>query len=377
MSDDNETPPDDPKKKGKGKGRSEDSEKTLVEPSPTDEDFFLWLEKLFSDNQYPEKLDLRVVELLKGGKEKFGARIAQKLFPPNTKRDKEQIVALSNELVHLAQRDCNIHGRAIIYGVYAQHFAKDDDYYERFLMRLAPNAAFGRGAPELAEARDDDDPALHEKFSVQVLTHQQQMFQLYASGLEGLVDRLDRIVERQDVTIEKQTATIQRQSEMMERAMSMEAEREERRRWTDLKIKGVEKIIEFGVTMGPPLLGQLLGKPVSDETPESITLKKYFREPDEGGVLTKEQIDVVFGVYDEKTNVTLRAGVLTKEQAMIIWRVAHCQIPPDALDELLPGGACEVSQEQFANLMGCGLSMEQLAPIHIIFQGRMSRKQAK
>lgn len=381
MSDDSETPEEGKKKKGKKVGDSDGGGDSTPPspPAPKDEEFFSWLGKLFSDDEFPEKLELRVVELRKSGKEVFGALVQQKLFRKNARIDNESIVALSNELLHLAQRDCNVQSRPILYGVYAVHFARENDYYERFLLRLEPNAKYGKHAPELALARDDDEaePSTADKFSIQVLTHQQQMFQMYATGYEGMFDRADRIIERQDATIEKLSATIQRQNDMMERAMSMQAERDERARWTDIKIKGVERIIEFGATMAPPLLGQLLGKPVSGETPESVTLKKLFRVQADGGLLTQEQIDAVFGVYDEKTHAQLRPGVLTETQTKILWRVAQCEIPLDALDELLPGGACEVADEQFAALMQkCGLTLEQLAPIQIIFQGRINRKQA-
>lgn len=376
MSEDGETT-DEEKKKVK-KRPPEEAGAPANEPAPKDEEFFLWLEKLFSDGEMPEKLDLRVVELRRNGKEVFGALIQQKLFRSNAKIDKERIVALSNELMHLAQRDCNVQRKALVYGIYAQHFARENSYYERYLMRVEPNASFGKHAPELADARDEDgEPTILEKFGVQILTHQQHMFQMFATGFEGIVDRLDRALERADSRIEKQDVTIQRQSEMMERAMSMESEREERRRWTDLKIKGAERIIEFGASIAPPLLGQLIGKPVSNETPESITLKRYFKVPADGGLCTQEQVDAIFGVYDEKTNATLKPGVLSKEQATVLWRVAQCQAPPELLDELLPGGTCAVSQEQFAGLLQCGLSMEQLAPLQIIFQGRMNQQQAR
>lgn len=356
--------------------------KSLVDPTPKNEDFCNWLESLFDGpTGFPEKIDTRVVTGKHG--ERLGPMIKQIIFPPTTEKPKkEDIVNLSNQLLHMVQRDCDMQRRSVVYGVHVVHFSREVDYYERYLIRCSPKGVHAADGPPRGgadgEYEDGEGMPMHERFSAQALGHHERMFSLYGGAFEGIVDRLDRIIERQDRRIETQDATIAKQNETMERALSLQAEREERREWNKLKIESATKAVNTLVSVGPPLLNQIWGKSVipTSETMETITLKNFFKLEGQGGTLTKDQIDAAFGVYDEKPpHALLTPGILSELQSQLLHNVAHCQAPVDDIDRLLFGGDLEVSREQFMALAQV-FSSEQMMPLQILFDGRLKKKMA-
>lgn len=360
-------------------------ERPTVEPIPKREDFFLWLEKLFFDEpeafQFPEKIEVRVVS----GKhhERLGPMIKQLLFGPGQqqKPTRTKLVELSNEILHRVQRDCDIQRKQTVYGVHVAHFARETDFYERYLIRCNPSAVHAsEGAPR--EGEEDDSQG--GKFVNQVMSHHEKMFSLYGGAFEGLLDRMDRVLERQEGRIEKQDARIEKMSEVLEKALSLEAERAEKREWQQLKIKAAEKGLELGAALAPPLLNSLMAKKgesalapttAPGESLEALTLRNFFRKDTEGGMLTQEQANIAFGLYSEQPPHDLvKPGVLSMEQAKVLWDVAYGNASADALDSLLPGGPHAVTGEQLMALQSkCGFSMEQLAPLQMIFEARMKR----
>lgn len=357
-------------------------DRPTVEPIPKREDFFLWLEKLFFDEpeafQFPEKIEVRVVS----GKhhERLGPMIKQLLFGPGQqqKPTRTKLVEISNEILHRVQRDCDIQRKTMVYGVHVAHFAREADFYERYLLRCNPSAAHqSEGSPRDGE----DDDSQGGKFVNQVMSHHEKMFSLYGGAFEGLLDRMDRVLERQEGRIEKQDARIEKMSEVLEKALSLEAERAEKREWQQLKIKAAEKGLELGAALAPPLLNSLMakGKTTTGEPDgeglEALTLRNFFKKDTEGGMLTQEQANIAFGLYSETPPHDLvKPGVLSMEQAKVLWDVAYGNAPAAALDSLLPGGNFAVTGEQLMALQSkCGFSMEQLAPLQMIFEARMKR----
>ena len=359
-----------------------------VEPVPKDRLLFEWLEKLFytepENAHFPELIDCRLVS----GKhnEKYGpylkkvqfapinvAEEALKKMPGKTRKpNREQLCSLSNELVFLMQKDCDESRRALTYGVHAWHFTTESEPYTRYVKHMKPQ---GRYSKENGTSEDDDALPMSQRFEGQILGHHERMFNLVGGAFEGMMDRFDRLLDKAHERIEKQDAVIQKQNEMMERALSLQAERDEKMEWTKLKVKSVEKGLEFASSMGPPLLNSLVGKQVipTNETPETITLKNFFRTVEEGGLLTKDQVSLAFGEWDESPEHNLlKTGVLSLEQGQILFGVAHGKIPVDALDKVLPGGQFGLSQEQAMALQKI-FTIEQLAPIMLIFESRRNK----
>lgn len=366
-------------------------DKSQVEPVPKRQDFFEWLETLFYQEpeaaNFPEKIEVRVVT----GKnfERLGPMVKQTVYGPgkDSKPTRGKLVELSNEVLFRCQRDCDIQRKPVVYGVHVSHFARETDFYERWLIRCQPTGVHSLEGTPRAGGDDDAEGGrdiTQAAFTTQVLSHHERMFSLYGGAFEGILDRMDRVLERQENRIDKQDARIEKMSEVLERALSLEAERAERREWQALKIKAAEKGLELGVALAPPLLNSIMNKnqpapPVGTETPETMTLKAFFKKVEEGGQLTKEQSDAAFGVYDEEPPYkVIRQGVLNIDQVRLLWSVAQCEISADELDKLMPGGPLAISAEQVMALQTqCGFDIAQLAPLHMIFEARQKKLQNK
>lgn len=348
-------------------------DKTDIEPIPKSPALFEWLEKLFDGgSQFPEMISCRVVT----GRnyERLGASIKQIIFPPKaTKPSRGELVALSNELVGLMQRDADIQRKRVVYGMHVSHKMRDPDFYERYLYPCNPSPLHaGEGVPRPEEDDSPADRTIEAQFAVQAMGHQERMFALYGGGFEGLLDRMDRINEQQAQAILKKDERIEKLTDMLERALSHEEERREKREWSLLKIRSVEKAVELGLAIAPPLLNQIAGKKLieTSDSQEALTLRNFFKKKSEGGLLTEEQAVLAFGSDDGKP------GVLAYDQIKLLFDVAHCRAPAEELDKLLPGGPLEITNEQVAALtMRCGFTVEQLVPLHLTFEARMKRRQ--
>ena len=347
-------------------------EKSEIEPIPKSVLLFEWLEKLFDGgSQFPEMISCRVVSGQRY--ERLGPPIKQIIFPAKaTKPSRGELVALSNELVGLMQRDADIQRRRIVYGLHVSHKLRDPDFYERYLYACDPSPLHaGEGVPRPMDDESPVERTLEAQFAVQAMGHMERMFALYGGGFEGLLDRMDRVNEQQAQAITKKDERIEKLSDMLERALSHEEERREKREWSLLKIRSVEKAVELGLTMAPPLLNQIAGRKLieTSDSQEAITLRNFFKKKVEGGQLTEEQAVLAFGSDDGKP------GVLAFEQTKLLFDVAHCRAPVEELDKLLPGGSLEITQEQVMALTTrCGFALDQLAPLHTIFAARTKQR---
>lgn len=369
------------------KHRASERDKVQVEPDPKDRSLFEWLESLFYAEpevaHFPEKLDVRLVS---GPRyDKMGPYLHKIDFAPMSaneealkkmpgkmrKPTREQLVALSNTFVLKMQKDCDESKRQQWYGVHAWHMSVEAEPYTRFIKHCKPQGRYSK-----TDHQEDDDSSLEQRFGVQVLTHGERMFALYGGAFEGMLDRFDRLIERSYDRIEKQDAVIQRQNDMLERALNMEAERKQRLEWERIKVKGVEKGLDFALQMAPPMINQLAGKTIipTADTAETITLRNFLKTTDEGGALTKEQADVAFGTYeDAPPHKLLTEGILTQTQGEILVRVARAEVPPDELDKLMPGAEHGLTMEQAGRLQQI-FPMEQIAPLMLIFESRRKKQ---
>lgn len=368
MSDDT---PEDPKKNGKKKADEQVHPDALVEPVPKRKDFFDWIEETFNDGM-PEKMDLRIV---------FGKNLAtmgpileQWNFAPNApKPSKEKIVALSNKALYLAQRDCDQHRKPVAYQFGATHLNRGDEpYYKRWIIRCQPSATFANGADGESKDEDSEEDGMEKRFSTQVLRHQENMIGLLGAGFEGQLDRQDRLVERLLARIAKLEEDNDRLKDMLERALSNQAERQERLEMTRLKTKATEQLLEWGLQVAPPLVNQLVGKPLLPSTApdlEILTLKKFFDS------LTKEETNAIFGVWtDDQPPVCVTKGILNEQQTAILTHVTMGQMPSENLNHLLPGGDHTVTMEQAAQLQTV-VPMQKLAPVMMLLQARLQNAQ--
>jgi hypothetical protein len=368
--------------------------KTQIEPVPKDQKFFEWLETLFNGvDQYPERIDTRVVK----GQHyaTLGPMVKQLIYAPqaresakestketktgdkgrnSSKPSREDLVALSNELLYRCQHDCDNQRRPTTYGVLAAHFMREVDFYDRWLIHLKPQGIY---APKAGEDEGDEEAETGSplfRAQLQHLSHGERMFSLHTAAIEAIVDRQDRALERAGANEEKLRSANERLLEIVEKLQSNAHVRAQEMQWNDMKIRSVEKGLELAINLAPPLLNQLTGKKTvaTQETAESLTLKTFFKRDDAGGKLTIEQADKAFGKYDNDNNL-ITVGVLSTEQAKLLWDVAHCTAPVDELDRLLPNGSLQVTQEQVMSLQNI-FQPEQLMPIIALIGMRMQNK---
>jgi hypothetical protein len=385
----------------------EPKEKTQVEPVPKDAEFTGWVESLFDGStQYPEKILTCVVT--GANKERIGPVVTQTIFGPEQKLSKktkvadelseekaedeprewmkggkptrEQIVHYSNMLISRCQQMCDVSRKSTVFGVHVAHFSRDSDFYERYLLRMTPRGTTSRG-----DAKDDDDDhadnmegmSSRDRYAIQALSHDERMFNMYGAGLEGLIDRQDRALEREAIGRERDRLELERARELIERLQSGAIERQMALDWNKLKINSVEKGIALVTGLAPPIINQLAGRKVvpTEDTPESLTLKAFFKLESEGGSLTTEQADKAFGTRDDKPpHNSLTEGVLSPDQVQVLLDVAFCRVKPDALDRLLEDGPLKVTMPQIQELQKI-FSTEQITPVVALLMLRLQSKQ--
>lgn len=382
----------------------DEKEKKKVEPKNPDpvlksKDLFDWLEPLFNgEDQFPERIDVRVVTGRHG--ERLGPMIHQYIYKPaeyaptpsangRPKPGREALVKLANEVMHRCQRDCDQQRRRVTYSAMACHFSREADFYARFLIDLQPGGTYRYDKDGKREVEDpgyefDDEGGrlpVHERFSGQALQHNKDMFEMYAIATGAIMERYERILNNQEIAIKERDSRIASQNDVIERALSLEEERKAKREWRELGVKMAEKAGNMGLDLAPPLVNHLIGKSVLPVTssPEQVTLKNFFRLVKDGGQLTSEQADAVFGVWaPEPPHAMIKAGVLNLEQGQLLYRISEGQVPPEKIDDLLPGGPLQISFDQFQKITSsCGLSIDQLMPLQMLFESRMKiREQA-
>lgn len=369
-------------------------EKTTIEPIPSDPELFEWLERLFDGpTEFPDVLDVHSV--FGKLKERLGPRIDQVPFAPQAKETKdkekegrssekperskrpsrEELVALSNRIRHGCQRDCNEQGKNITYGVHARSFARSDEYYTRYIFTCKSKAVASRGQNgEPFDDGDDDDTHPAIRYYNQKLGHDERMFHAYGSAFEGLLDRQDRALEREAATNERLRTSNERLLDLVEKLQSNNHQRLLDMQWNEMKIKSVEKGLDLAIGLAPPIINQLTGKKLiqTSETPESLTLKSFFKAESAGGKLTVQQADAAFGKHDNEGKL-IEPGVLSKDQVNLLWDIANCSTATDQLDRFFPGADLEISQEQILSLQKI-FSTEQLAPVVAMIMMRMQNR---
>lgn len=377
MSDDVTT--EDPKKRPKGKKpevQATPTEKVHVEPVPRNMAVFEWVEQLFNGEQeFPATIEVR--EGRGKGYQTNGPKLRQWTFQPtNSKPDREKLVKIANEMTSRMQVDCDVKQKAQVYALCAINFTRDSEPYDRAIIQFKPGQAYRLGENGDIE-EEDEDASIEKRFSVQALGHNKAMFETTMEGLMGIIDRQDRTVERLLQRQDKMEERHFRMFDMLERALDLQQEREARRRKDELWTKGVEKGLELATAIAPPIVNAIAGKSVIPQPthPDVAELQKFLRRTNDGGKLTDEQATKLFGLYKEDGEC-VQPGALTPMQISTLFRVAGGQQPQEDLDKLLPGGECEISQDQMMQLqMIFADSMEQVLPLVFMFQARRTRRE--
>jgi hypothetical protein len=375
-------------------------EPVLIEPTPKRTDFFNWLEQLFDGpTEMPEKIEVCSVKgrsceivvklihtytFLPEGKEpekketgeEAGKEHGKKNGKPDRRRggkpSREDLVHMSNAILDKTQTETDAVGREQRFGCHAIHFTRDSQPYSRFLIRCSPQT--------VKDPEDEDEETgaggLVKRYSEQFLGHHERQFNLGNELILGLVDRQNRELERMSRELGDQRMATRVAQEQNEKLQSLAIDREMAREWNKLKVDAARDGMNLFMGLAPPIINQLAGKKVikTDETPESFTLKAFFKTDKEGGRLTQAQANAAFGIYDDTPDNNLtKPGVLRHEQVRTLIDVATCVVSADKLDDLIPpDGAIAISVEQMLALQNI-FTHEQLAPLFVLFQSRQHK----
>lgn len=107
---------------------------------------------------------------------------------------------------------------------------------------------------------------------------------------------------------------------------------------------------------------------------EASMLLQFFNLERNGGKLTDGQVEKAFGSYSpDPPYDRLHVGVLSQDQAKVLYAVAHRETGPEQLDLLMPGGDLAITDDQQAKL--CAIfTVEQLGMLTMAFEARTESK---
>lgn len=387
-------------------------EKVQVEPQPKNPQLVGWLEGLFyGPGDYPQRVEVRTMQ-----GNRLGDLVKQVIYPPNmvdpadrgesddkpesgkvsekrkAKPNREELVELSHDIIRRVQIDADARhpGKSVVYYVLASHDARDPQPYERYPLRVK-GAELQDPASEDSEEMLDGDlegvkgvKSLQKAFLLGMIQNQ-KMFDMLGAMIEGTVDRQDRTIARLEEQVVARDTQIMRNHEVVARAMDIGSERKMREQTHELRMDAIKRgMTVFESFVAPQILPALFGKTNGSgiqESPESLTLKAFLKPVEEGGRLTPQQVDAVFGAFDETPEQNLiRPGVLSIDQGKIIYNVANLHVPATEIEKLLPGAEFGLTQEQIVALQGVFKETpDQIIPIvgmiGMVMQRVQQRKQ--
>lgn len=388
-------------------------EKVQVEPQPKNPALVGWLEGLFyGPGDYPQRVEVRTMH-----GNRLGDLVKQVIYPPNmvdpadrgesdekpesgkvsekrkAKPNREELVELSHDIIRRVQIDADARhpGKSVVYYVLASHDARDPQPYERYPLRVK-GAELQEPSDESAEDIDGDIESMKGVKSLQKafllgMIQNQKMFDMLGAMIEGTVDRQDRTIARLEEQVVARDTQIMRNHEVVARAMDIGSERKMREQTHELRMDAIKRGMNvFEGIVAPQLLPALFGNKGGNgqgiqESPESLTLKAFLKTVEEGGRLTPQQVDAVFGAFDDTPEQNLvRRGVLTIEQGKVIYNVANLHVPASEVEKLLPGAELGLTQEQIVSLQGVFKETpDQIIPIvgmiGMVMQRVQQRKQ--
>jgi hypothetical protein len=316
-------------------------DKVQVTPEASRPDLFQFLEKLFDGaDQKPERIELR--QAYGDGARKYGTVVIQKEYKANAaKPSRELLVSLSNELLDLAQRNCNELRKPYRYAILAKHYAKSDDYYGCFLLSMRPKQPAAEG-DDVGHAGDDEDENTDAKRRDSLLdysiAHLKQSDEndrwrqdQHATSTGDIIEKYQNLVQM----LMSQNLEMQREHRELfktaDEALSKKSERDLAVKMQDFKMGMMSDGFKFIQQMAPVVVNKLQGKTpgVGETSAESMAVKSFL----EG--LSEKQAAALFG--DDASGTWTENGIFTHAQAKIFSAVAQCQVAPSELDRLLDG----------------------------------------
>jgi hypothetical protein len=369
-----------------GEKKDKDTEpRVRPEPIPADPKFVEFLLSLWSQNTVPQKIEVWTVRNSKGKIHRLSQIRPPVVYPPTSKEPtQEELVELSNRILYDAQRNCDVLGKQQTYGVIPYQFGSGDDYICVWPITLKPKERIlgGSRSEGLDGGLDDDDDdmsGLGGGAQARLLTYSLKQNEQSLADRRFLMHEVLEIVRDSNEQLRAENESLRRQLESMHKQsleniklqqelLDRSQERKLKARWSEVGIGTVEKTVETGLAMLPPLLNRLSGKEVvkTSESMESIIVANFIKS------ITPEQARTAFG-YQGEGMPSLPDAIFTNDQAALFGAIAAKQLPGDKVDEFLPGGKLEITGDQLMRAQQC-FTPEQLYPIGDLIRSRMERK---
>lgn len=327
--------------------------------SPSNPDFAKWLDDLWDDGQSPQRIEL--VVLYANGTRAENKPIERQDYRGNPPRpNTEAIVALSNKFYGAAQRHCDVLGKPTRYQVVAVDERRSSEPVGRFPIKLMPRVE--EQANEESEDGLGSDRLLRRINTIfeddkwRVAQNAQatgDILRIFTEENERLRKHNNELYER-CMSLAKQLEEAQSTSE--DRALA----REKQRFWLEQAGRGANTFLG----LLPTVVNKYAGKNVlNGPPPEMLTIKNFL----DGS--TTEQKEAAFGRFalDGEKLIQSQPGVLSMEQAMIFDGVSTGKMQPEALLDLMDGGAYPITSDQSEKLQKIW-SQEELIPLLLAFQ---------
>lgn len=379
-------------KKDKDRKAGEDGPRIKVNPVVTRPDFVDWMMGLWGPTQRVTRLEIRTLRNRGGTLDRLTPLRGPITYGPEAQPpQREETVALTNEIISLMQNNCNALRKPQLYGVIAYEHGSADDMLGVFTIHLKPKEdprdgdhGDGDGSMMLSGMGEGDEMSfppgpLGMMLKYSLMQNQQSLEDRRAfikDNRELTRDVLDALVdmnEKKDKLIADVFDQRVRLMEAMEKLTSQAEDRRLKARWNEVGVNVAERGAEVIIGLLPPMINRMAGKEVvqTRTSIESVVLSNFIKS------VTKEQAREAFGVQgnDESGNPLPRYAnaIFTEDQGALFAAIAQCQAPPEKLDDFLPGGALAISMEQMQRAQAL-FEPAQLWPLGDLIQQRMKKK---
>lgn len=341
--------------------------------APTDPELATWLRTFWARDEYPTRLELWQV-FGRNGLDR-GHQIFVEDFKGGKELDPEQVAKLANEVLAAAQHDTDCRGVASLYQIDVIDPHRSAKPIIRRLGPLHPQQSYLEkigskpgAAISLGDEEDGEGLALNGRtLSLAYIKEGHDRLR----WREGRNDKvIGEVVELLGIMVQELRASNAQlmQGHMtfflqLQEALDRSKERERQGAWTDMKVEMARDGLRAGRNLvfgffgpsadrGAPklagangVLGSLKEKIAFqiDKNSERSLIDGFLNDCEKAGILTK-----LFGEWTEQGPVRDKPGIFSFEQAAILVKVRDGELPPEVIDQILPGmgGAFEITFEQ-------------------------------
>ncbi len=375
--------------------------KAAIDGVPSNQSIFQFLHRLF-DSGFPQRISLWRAKGRKA--DRFDIQLLDRPFKANAALPtREALIEMSNELVQVAQDDCDVRNEPTKYAIFAHDLARGDKPYSQQIFALKPSGVFGfsdgRDNPE-----NEEDNVLSTKLLLQLLSGEQRdkrwIFEQFGERMERMDDRVEKLMS---ILTEMTGKLMGSQIEYIvktQEALDRKAERDEKIATSQFKREALEKgVLILGQLV--PVIGSAISEhtkqlkakreggeeakqiaaPASNiqtvtETPAVSDIQTVTETPAASEVepneimkflqsIDDEQSAAAFGEFDESRN-QVTPGLFTVEQSKMFVALAKQDVPDDALVDQL---RASITEEQGAKALEI-FGLMKLAPLQMWMNSR-------